>query len=139
VIENNEGEVCGGIIQSFAHSCNTVFAPLGADVGAKALVETAERYGFNEEPTLFNAQATAAVEPGGMTIPTELGSATDLTATAIGQGRVLATPLGMASVAQTVAAGGKRSPTPIVMDPALRAEIDPVAVTSLRTPACLPG
>ena len=29
-----------------------------------------------------------------MTIPKELGSATDITATAIGQGRVLATPLG---------------------------------------------
>ena len=106
VIENNEGEVCGGtFVQSFAHSCNTVFAPLGADVGGKALVDTAERYGFNQEPTLYDAEATAAAQPGKMTIPKELGSATDITATAIGQGRVLATPLGMASVAQTVAAG----------------------------------
>lgn len=140
VIENNEGEVCGGtFIQSFAHSCNTVFAPLGADVGGKALVDTAERYGFNEEPTLFNAQATAAVEPGKMSIPTELGSATDITATAIGQGRVLATPLGMASVAQTVAGGGKRSPTPIVTEPDLQADAEPVEVTSAENARVLTG
>jgi penicillin-binding protein A len=140
VIENNEGEVCGGtFVQSFAHSCNTVFAPLGADVGGRALVETAERYGFNQEPTLYDAEATAAAQPGKMTIPKQLGSATDITATAIGQGRVLATPLGMASVAQTVAAGGKRSPTPIVLDPDLRADAEPVEVTSAENARVLTG
>jgi cell division protein FtsI/penicillin-binding protein 2 len=140
VIQNNEGEVCGGtFIQSFAHSCNTVFAPLGAKVGGKLLVDTAESYGFNETPTLYNAQATAAAKPGGMTIPKQLGTATDVTATAIGQGQVLATPLGMASVAQTVAAGGKRSPTPIVKDPALRANVDPVQVTSSENAKVLTG
>jgi penicillin-binding protein A len=140
VIENNEGEVCGGtFVQSFAHSCNTVFAPLGADVGGKALVDAAERYGFNQEPTLYDAEATAAAQPGKMTIPKELGSATDITATAIGQGRVLATPLGMASVAQTVAAGGMRSPTPIVLDPALRADAEPVQVTSAENARVLTG
>ena len=35
---------------------------------------------------------------------------------AIGQGQVLATPLQMASVAQTIADGGMRSPTRIVSD-----------------------
>jgi peptidoglycan glycosyltransferase len=140
VIENNEGEICGGtFVQSFAHSCNTVFAPLGAKVGEKALVETAERYGFNQTPTLYNEQATKAADPGGMTIPTQLGSATDLTATAIGQGRVLATPLGMASIAQTVAAGGMRSPTPIVSDPALQPDADPVRVTSAENARVLTG
>jgi penicillin-binding protein A len=140
VIENNEGEVCGGtFVQSFAHSCNTVFAPLGAEVGGKALVDAAERYGFNQAPTLYDAEATAAAQPGRMTIPTKLGSATDITATAIGQGRVLATPLGMASVVQTVAAGGERSPTPIVVDPALRADADTVQVTSAENARVLTG
>ena len=32
---------------SFAHSCNSVFAPLGVEVGAKHLVQTAEAFGFN--------------------------------------------------------------------------------------------
>ena len=39
---------------------------------------------------------------------------------AIGQGQVLATPLEMASVAQTIANGGVRSPTRIVTDRKLR-------------------
>jgi penicillin-binding protein A len=140
VIENNEGEVCGGtFVQAFAHSCNTVFAPLGADVGAKALIDAAERYGFNQEPTLYDAEATAAAQPGKMSIPTKLESATEVTVTAIGQGRVLATPLGLASVAQTVAAGGKRSPTPIVVDPDLRADAEPVEVTSAENARVLAG
>src|SRR5206468_1339759 len=118
VISNNEDEICGGtFVDAFAKSCNTVFAPLGAKVGGAALVDTAERYGYNQAPSLYNAQATAAVDPGKMSIPTKLGTATDVTASAIGQGQVLATPLGMASVSQTVAAGGKRSPTPLVPHP----------------------
>jgi cell division protein FtsI/penicillin-binding protein 2 len=43
---------------------------------------------------------------------------------------VLATPLEMASVSQTIAAGGVRSPTPIVTEPSLRPEAKPVKVTS---------
>ena len=55
---------------------------------------------------------------------------TTLAVSGIGQGQVLATPLGMASVAQTVAAGGVRSPTPIVSLPELQADAEPVEVTS---------
>jgi peptidoglycan glycosyltransferase len=140
VIENNEGEICGGTFtEAFAKSCNTVFAPLGARVGEKALVDTAERYGYNQEPSLYNADATAAAEPGKMSIPQNLGTATDVTASAIGQGQVLATPLGMASVAQTVAAGGKRSPTPIVSDPALQSDAKVVDVTSAENARVLTG
>ena len=47
-------------------------------------------------------------------IPTEIGDELDLGVTAIGQGEVLATPLQMASVAQTIANGGVRKPTSIV-------------------------
>ena len=42
------------------------------------------------------------------TIPDEIGEEVDLGVTAIGQGEVLATPLQMASVAQTIANGGVR-------------------------------
>jgi peptidoglycan glycosyltransferase len=45
----------------------------------------------------------------------------------------------MASVAQTVAAGGTRSPTPIVVDPALRADAEPVEVTSAEIARVLTG
>jgi peptidoglycan glycosyltransferase len=43
---------------------------------------------------------------------------------------VLATPLEMASIAQTVARDGVRLPTPIVSDRALQANAKPVRVTS---------
>jgi Penicillin binding protein transpeptidase domain/Penicillin-binding Protein dimerisation domain/NTF2-like N-terminal transpeptidase domain len=143
VIHNAHDEVCGGtFVQTFAHSCNTVFAPLGVKVGAERLVETSERYGWNEKPSLYNAAATAATDPNGMTMPTNFSedtSHTELSASAIGQGRVLATPLGMASVAQTVANDGVRSPTSIVKDPALKSDAKPVQVTSKENAKVLTG
>ena len=55
-LENANGEACGGSLRaSFAESCNSVFAPLGAKLGAKRLVETAEKFGFNEEPPVLGA------------------------------------------------------------------------------------
>jgi cell division protein FtsI/penicillin-binding protein 2 len=143
VVHNAHDESCGGnFTQAFADSCNTVFAPLGVKVGAERLVGTAEDYGFNQAPSLYNAAATAAAKPGRMTIPTDFSadtSHTDLSVTAFGQGKVLATPLGMASVAQTVANEGMRSPTPIVKDPALQSNAKPVEVTSKENAKVLTG
>jgi penicillin-binding protein A len=143
VVHNAHDEVCGGtFVQAFAHSCNTVFAPLGVKVGAERLVQTAERYGWNQKPSLYNAAATAATDPNGMTMPTDFSedtSHTELSVSAFGQGRVLATPLGMASVAQTVANGGVRSPTSIVKDPGLKSDAKPVQVTSKENAKVLTG
>jgi len=134
VIQNNESEACGGsFVDAFAHSCNTVFAPLGVRIGAEKIVGTAERFGWNQPTTLYDAKATAATDPGRMTMPTNFEgdtSHTNISVTAIGQGEVLATPLGMASVAQTIANGGQRNPTPIVTEPDLQADAEPVEVTS---------
>jgi peptidoglycan glycosyltransferase len=133
-ISNASDEACGGtFVESFAHSCNTVFAPLGVEVGAERLVETAERFGFNETPTLFNAEATRVIRPPASEIPEELESDVEVGVSAIGQGEVLTTPLEMASVAQTIAAGGVRSPTPVVTDPALGPDAEPVRVTDEET------
>ena len=50
-LNNANGEECGGTLAlAFAVSCNSVFAPLGAKLGAARLVATAERYGFNHSP-----------------------------------------------------------------------------------------
>jgi peptidoglycan glycosyltransferase len=132
VIENAHDDPCGGsFADAFALSCNTVFAPLGIDVGGELLVETAEKYGFNEEPTLYNAEATEAVDPQPMEMPTSFDeTGTELAASAIGQHTVLSTPLGMASVAQAVANKGVRSPTPPVTAPEQQADAEPVTVTS---------
>jgi penicillin-binding protein A len=128
-IANAHDEFCGGsFTEAFADSCNAVFAPLGPEVGETDLVTVAERYGFNSEPTLYDQAATRLTDPPQSTIPTDIGDELDLGVTAIGQGEVLATPLELATVAQTVAAEGVRQPTPIVADKALQAKAKPVRV-----------
>jgi cell division protein FtsI/penicillin-binding protein 2 len=141
VISNAHQEPCGGdFTTTFADSCNTVFAPLGIDVGAEKLVDTAERYGFNQPLSLYDESAAEAVDPPQMEMPTEFDeSGTELSVSAIGQHTVLANALGMASVAQTVANGGTRSPTPIVTEPELQAEARPVEVTSKENARVLNG
>jgi penicillin-binding protein A len=123
-LQNANGEYCGGtLVQSFARSCNSVFAPLGVKVGAKRLVGAAERYGFNEQPSIPGAAPSTIPAAG------EIGSPLAVGSTAIGQGRVLATPLELASVAQTIASGGlRRRPSLVPGEEAA----PPVRVTSRR-------
>jgi hypothetical protein len=102
-LNNAGGEECGGTLEhAFAVSCNSVFAPLGAKLGAGRLVATAERFGFNHDPGIPGA--TESTLPGAAQIHGEL----DLGSTAIGQGQVQASALEMAIVAATVADGGRR-------------------------------
>jgi cell division protein FtsI/penicillin-binding protein 2 len=130
-INNANGEYCGGTFrQAFAESCNADFAPLGPKIGNDDLVETAERFGFNSPPTLYSPRIVREVEPEESTIPTEIGEEVDLGVSAIGQGEVLATPLQMATVAQTIGNGGVREPTSIVANRKLRPEAEPVRVLS---------
>jgi peptidoglycan glycosyltransferase len=103
-LSNASGESCGGtFVNSFAQSCNSVFAPLGVKVGADRLVATAERYGFNEQPSVPGA-AESSLPPADQT-----GDDLAVGSTAIGQAKVLATPLQMTSIAATIAAGGMRA------------------------------
>jgi transpeptidase family protein/penicillin-binding protein/MecA-like transpeptidase family protein len=132
-INNANGEYCGGTLrQAFAASCNADFAPLGPKIGNDGMVEVAERFGFNSPPTLYAPRIVRQVAPAESTIPTEIGSEVDLGVSAIGQGEVLATPLAMASVAQTIANGGVRQPTSVVNNKKLRPEADPVRVMSKK-------
>jgi penicillin-binding protein A len=133
-ISNANGEYCGGTFrEAFAHSCNADFAPFGPEIGNDDLVATTESFGFNSPPTLYAEQIVREVEPAESTIPTEIGEEIDLGVSAIGQGEVLATPLQMASVAQTVANGGVREPTSIVANRKLRPEAGPVRVMTEKT------
>ncbi len=133
-IPNAHDEPCGGsFTDSFANSCNTVFAPLGARLGGEGLVETSERYGFNSPPQLFNAATTEIVQPPESTIPPDLSESVATGESAIGQGQVLATPLQMASVSQTIANKGVRMPTAIARGHGLEPTGEPVKVTSPET------
>jgi cell division protein FtsI/penicillin-binding protein 2 len=104
-LENANGEFCGGTFRnSFAHSCNSVFAPLGVEIGAEALVEASERFGWNAPATIPGEVPSTMPAAAGIDTPLEVAS------TAIGQFETLATPLQMASVAQTIATRGVRYP-----------------------------
>jgi cell division protein FtsI/penicillin-binding protein 2 len=137
-IPNAHDEACGGTFEeSFAHSCNTVFAPLGAELGGPALVETSELFGFNEPPRLFSPKATKIIEPPASTIPPDLSDPIDTGVSAIGQGEVLATPLEMATVSQAIANKGVRMPTAIARGRGLEPAGGPVEVTSPETAATM--
>ncbi|HEX8155962.1 MAG TPA: penicillin-binding transpeptidase domain-containing protein [Solirubrobacteraceae bacterium] len=103
-LENANGESCGGTLRhSFAHSCNSVFAPLGAKLGARGLVKTAEAFGFNQDLGIPGA-ATSTIPPAD-----EIGDDLAVGSSAIGQGLVQATALQMAWVAATIGSHGKRA------------------------------
>jgi penicillin-binding protein A len=104
-LENANGEACGGTFRnSFAHSCNSVFAPLGMKIEAGPLVDAAERFGWNAKATI-PGEVPSTLPPAN-----EIDTPLEVASTAIGQFETLATPLQMASVAQTIAMRGVRFP-----------------------------
>jgi len=121
-LHNAGGENCGGtLLNSFAVSCNSVFAPLGARLGGKRLLATAEKFGFNQAPTIPGA-AESSIPPA------SLGNDLDVGSSAIGQGEVQASTLQMTDVAATIAMGGRR-PVPTLL---ARASPRFVPVTNAR-------
>ncbi len=102
-LQNANGEVCGGtLLEAFAVSCNSVFAPLGARLGAARLVAMAQRFGFDQPPSI-----PGAAEPSIPSAAT-IGDALAVGSSAIGQGMVQSSALGMTDVAATIAMGGRR-------------------------------
>jgi cell division protein FtsI/penicillin-binding protein 2 len=109
-LDNSNNEDCGGtLLNAFAVSCNSVFAPLGAQLGAQRLVGTAERFGFNQQPPI--AGALPSTIPSAATI----GDSLAVASSAIGQGKVQASTLEMADVGATIAMRGRR-PIPTLLD-----------------------
>ena len=88
------------------NSVNTAFAQIAEDLGANKMFDYAERFGFNQKPTMPLEAATPSFP-----FPDDLS---DLMWGAIGQAQVIATPLQMATVAGTVANGGVRMEPRIV-------------------------
>jgi peptidoglycan glycosyltransferase len=108
-MQNASSEACGGtLLNAFAVSCNSVFAPLGAQLGGPRLVAMAKRFGFDQPSSILGALESTI--PSASTI----GNALAVGSSAIGQGRVLATPLEMTDVAATIAMGGRR-PIPTLL------------------------
>jgi peptidoglycan glycosyltransferase len=108
-LQNAGGEACGGtLLNAFAVSCNSVFAPLGVKLGAARLVAMAERFGFNHPSSIPGA--AESLIPSASTIGDDLA----VGSSAIGQGMVQTTALEMADVGATIAMGGRR-PIPTLL------------------------
>ncbi|GGB78152.1 hypothetical protein N798_03245 [Knoellia flava TL1] len=87
---------------AFANSCNTAFIGLGEELEPADLPTAAAGLGLTAEPALGLPAFLGSVpepEPG-----------TDEAASMIGQSKVLASPLGMATVAASIAAGKPVAP-----------------------------
>ncbi|MGI8803768.1 MAG: penicillin-binding transpeptidase domain-containing protein [Solirubrobacteraceae bacterium] len=94
-LTNASKEACGGTLtEAFIKSCNSVFAPLGARLGAARLVAAARAFGFDEQPAIPAAKPSTISPPGQLRDDLAVGAA------AIGQDRDLATPLEMAASAR---------------------------------------
>jgi peptidoglycan glycosyltransferase len=103
-IKNFGGSSCGGgsltLTEALVISCNTTFAGLGIKLGSEKLAAEAEKFGFNE-PSPYELPAATSVIPRHQDVPATAQSA-------IGQRDVRVSPLQMASVAATIANGGRR-------------------------------
>ncbi|MFN2504146.1 MAG: penicillin-binding transpeptidase domain-containing protein [Acidimicrobiales bacterium] len=110
---------------AFAKSCNTAFASLSERLPAPALVSTAASFGFGSSYDL--GLPTAG---GEFPLPSD---ATELAAAALGQGRVLASPLHMATVAAAVASGSWHAPRLVTeAQPAPNTALDGTVAATLR-------
>jgi penicillin-binding protein A len=97
---------------ALTNSVNTWFGQLGQKVGQDALFEQMEKFGFNAPPAidLPNSGPESEVSASGIYENEHTLKRTDpvdLARVAIGQERLLATPLQMAEVAAAIANGGE--------------------------------
>jgi len=86
--------------QALVVSSNIAFAQIGLMLGAPALVQYSELFGFNHLTGFDLPTAISHIQPANSMNKVELASAS------FGQGQDLATPLQMAMVASTIANGG---------------------------------
>lgn len=107
-IRNSGGKAYGNIDikKALAVSSNVVYAQLGVKLGSKSLMQLADRFGM-ERYIPFDIPVNRSI------FPYDNMSQNDMAAAAIGQGKILVTPLHMAMLASCIANEG------IMMRPAL--------------------
>jgi peptidoglycan glycosyltransferase len=103
-VPNDSGTSCGGdrvtLTQALQVSCNVSFLSLGNDLGADALAEQAEAFGFGQRYLSGLGAQAVSVFPDDLNDPNTALSA-------IGQFEVRATPLQMAMVTAAIANNGQ--------------------------------
>lgn len=108
-LANADGSSYGSInvTTALTNSVNTFFAKLGRKVGEQTLFEYMQRFGFGSKPQIDlprDQLSTSGVFSEGKPLTT--GEGVDVARIAIGQERLLATPLQMVEVAATIANAG---------------------------------
>jgi penicillin-binding protein A len=112
-LQNFGGEDFGAITltDALTNSVNTAWAEVGEKLGRGTMAEYMKKFGFYEDPPLDypDEQMVPSGEygPGGKVLAPTSGRI-DVGRMAIGQDKLLVTPLQMAEVAQTIANGGLR-------------------------------
>jgi peptidoglycan glycosyltransferase len=112
-LQNFAGEDFGAITltEALTNSVNTVWAEVGEKLGRGTMAEYMKRFGFYDDPPMDypDEQMVPSGEygPNGRLLSPTSGRI-DVGRMAIGQDKLLVTPLQMATVAQTIANGGLR-------------------------------
>lgn len=95
--------------EGFAQSCNCFFAWVGSKIGGETIAETAEKMGLGHAVLSgFPEEETGSLPPE------EERSQRGLANFSVGQGSLLVTPLQIAALTNTVAAGGVSKPVTVV-------------------------
>ncbi len=98
------------VTTALTNSVNTFFAKLGRKVGKDTLYEYMDKFGFNAKPQIDlpeDQKASSGIFDSETRALLGDGEGVDISRIAIGQERLLATPIQMAEVASTIANGGK--------------------------------
>jgi penicillin-binding protein A len=112
-LQNFAGEDFGDITltEALTNSVNTAWASVAEKLGKDTMAEYMKRFGFYEDPPMDYPDdqmlPSGEVGRGGRLLPPSSGQI-DVGRMAIGQDKLLVTPLQMAMVTQTIANGGVR-------------------------------
>jgi hypothetical protein len=93
--------------RAFANSCNTTFAELASNMPPRGLTAAAAQYGIGTDYAIDGISTVTGSVPPTVNLA-------ERTEDGFGQGKVLASPFGMALVAATVAAG--KTPVPQLIE-----------------------
>jgi cell division protein FtsI/penicillin-binding protein 2 len=125
---DGESALHANLLEAFEQSCNAAFIGLSQNLPSQSLLSAASQFGFG-----------TTLEPGlpvfGGQIPTPVDEV-EKVADSIGQGRVLASPLQMASVAAAVDSGAYHAPrlvTGVADDTRAPIPLSAPVVASLKT------
>jgi penicillin-binding protein A len=131
-LDNFGGENFGLIplTDALTHSVNTVFGEIGVKLGQRTMARYMTRLGFNAKPPLDypKTQMSASGSYRNGKLINEESRFIDVGRMAIGQDKLLVTPLQMATVAQTIGNGGVR------MEPRLVQRVTDPDGRTLSTP-----